>query len=484
MVSIPLLRTHPPVASCTTSVAISLVGCTRRSCSPFDIIPLVLPPLDDQLFGRNILRAVIPSPILLPSHGSTFVIRLKMLSSEDLASIAVAIVYCDEEPRKKRRWVKDCDRKRPHDSHVDLLNEFKFSGSRDIGQFIRMDSESFGELLEMVRPVIAKKNTVMRDAIPASQRLSVTLRYLATGSSFGDLKSSSAISPQSIGQIVMETCKALIHCLKGYIQLPKTEEEWKGVARGFEERWNFPNCVGAIDGHHVETKKPTLSGSSYHNDKYRFFSIVLLALVNSKYEFLMADAGIKGRVSDEDVFDENAFGKLVEERSLRLPEPQCSTYTDRKLPFVFVAGEPFTMTENVLKAYARSELDAKKKRIFNRRLSRARGVVEKAFGILTHSFGVFQGPINLAPEKAQVVILACCYLHNFLAMTKRSSYMDESFLNEENLDSGKIAGVHPISFQKSNASRNPTDIAGEARDSYCDYFNNEGKVPWQDECSS
>jgi len=49
----------------------------------------------------------------------------------------------------------------------------------------------------------------MRDAIPPSQRLSITLRYLATGNAFENLKFTSAISPQSIGIIVMETCTAL-----------------------------------------------------------------------------------------------------------------------------------------------------------------------------------------------------------------------------------------------------------------------------------
>jgi hypothetical protein len=61
----------------------------------------------------------------------------------------------------------------------------------------------------------------MRDAIPPSQPLSITLRYLATGNTFEDLKITSAISLQSIGIIVMETCTALIHSLKNYIKVRK-----------------------------------------------------------------------------------------------------------------------------------------------------------------------------------------------------------------------------------------------------------------------
>jgi hypothetical protein len=59
----------------------------------------------------------------------------------------------------------------------------------------------------------------MREAIPASQRLSITLRYLATRNTFEDLKFISAISSQSIGNIVIDTCEAIIYCLRNYIKV-------------------------------------------------------------------------------------------------------------------------------------------------------------------------------------------------------------------------------------------------------------------------
>lgn len=104
--------------------------------------------------------------------------------------------------------------------------------------------------------------------------------------------------------------------------LPKIQDEWKEIANGFEERWNFPNCVGAVDGNQVGIKKPPHTGSFYYNYK-NSFSIVLMAVVNSKYKFFMADAGINGRLSNGGVFSETKFGRLFKDKSLRLPEPQC-----------------------------------------------------------------------------------------------------------------------------------------------------------------
>jgi len=44
-----------------------------------------------------------------------------------------------------------------------------------------MDDESFRLLIARVSPKLTKCNTVMRDSISANERLSVTLRFLATG---------------------------------------------------------------------------------------------------------------------------------------------------------------------------------------------------------------------------------------------------------------------------------------------------------------
>ena len=49
------------------------------------------------------------------------------------------------------------------------------------GQMLRMTPEEFDFLLGLVEPIIRKRDTWMRRAITPSQRLSLTLRFLATG---------------------------------------------------------------------------------------------------------------------------------------------------------------------------------------------------------------------------------------------------------------------------------------------------------------
>ena len=47
--------------------------------------------------------------------------------------------------------------------------------------FVRMNAATFETLLNMVAPLIFRKDTNMREAIPPGERLALTLRFLATG---------------------------------------------------------------------------------------------------------------------------------------------------------------------------------------------------------------------------------------------------------------------------------------------------------------
>jgi len=62
--------------------------------------------------------------------------------------------------------------------------------------------------------------------------------------------------------------------------MPSNKDEWKKVSAAFDENWNFPNCLGSIDGKHIVLQAPINSGSEFYNYK-SFFSIVLFALVDA-----------------------------------------------------------------------------------------------------------------------------------------------------------------------------------------------------------
>lgn len=58
------------------------------------------------------------------------------------------------------------------------------------------------------------------------------------------------------------------------------------------------------------------------------------------------------------------------------------------------------------------------RKILNYRLSRARHVVENAFGIMASRFRIFYTHINVEPENIDKLVKASCVLHNFLTLKK------------------------------------------------------------------
>ena len=82
-----------------------------------------------------------------------------------------------------------------------------------------------------------------------------------------------------IGQIILETCKAIATVFVSlYVKMPDNEAEWLRIAEAFERMWNFPNCIGALDGKHILIQRPPHGGSKFFNYK-KFNSIVLMAIL-------------------------------------------------------------------------------------------------------------------------------------------------------------------------------------------------------------
>ncbi|XP_050715754.1 uncharacterized protein LOC126998310 [Eriocheir sinensis] len=92
---------------------------------------------------------------------------------------------------------------------------------------------------------------------------------------------------------------------------PKTPEDWKKIVEEFGGRWQFYNCIGALDGKHTAIKSPRNQGSVYYNYK-GFHSIILLALVDAGHKFIFIDCGSNGSASDSGVFrDTQLFKKYT-----------------------------------------------------------------------------------------------------------------------------------------------------------------------------
>lgn len=129
----------------------------------------------------------------------------------------------------------------------------------------------------------------------------VSYRYLASGDSYKSIAYSYRMGDRTISNIVTEVAVAIWTCMQPTYLPEPTSTTWESIARDFEQRWNFPPCIGAIDGKYIIITNPARSGSSYFNYKHTF-SVVLLATVDANYKFISIDVGSMGRFSDGNIF--------------------------------------------------------------------------------------------------------------------------------------------------------------------------------------
>lgn len=157
--------------------------------------------------------------------------------------------------------------------------------------------------------------------------------------------------------------------------------------------------------------------------------------MDANYNFIFANVGCQGRISDGGVFKKCFLWKLIEGKKLNIPKPQ-----------------PL--------------------------LSRARRIVVNAYGILSAVFRVLRKPIILDPEKATLVVLSTIHLHNFLKNSTTSNRLCTSpdFPNNVQLEQTETSSFLNIR----NIPRKSINVQ-EIRRELAEYFIGNGRVQWQDD---
>ena len=274
----------------------------------------------------------------------------------------------------------------------------------------------------------------------------------------------------------------------GYIKFPSNENEWRNIAIDFENKWNFPHRIGAIDGKHVVMQAPPRSGSTFFNYK-KTHSIVLMAVCDANYSFTLVDVGDVGRNSDGGVFSNSKLGYAITNKLLKIPEPTLIPQARRTYPYVFVGDEAFQLTESLMKPYPREVLNVKGQ-IFNYRLSRARRIIENSFGIAAARFRIFRRPIIARVGMVVNITKAVVALHNYLMQGKTfndRAYCPAGFVDAETAhgyrlgdwrdEAGESNGLTNIS---NLGSHNYRADAKCIRENFRDFFSSKaGEVPWQ-----
>nr|CAH7725008.1 unnamed protein product [Callosobruchus chinensis]CAH7729346.1 unnamed protein product [Callosobruchus chinensis] len=282
-----------------------------------------------------------------------------------------------------------------------------------------MTPKNFDDLLMLLSGSIQRQDTFMRDALPAKVKLEITLTFLASGMSFRNLSHFYRVSIPSISNLIPEVCWAIYESLK--TQIKKTN------------------------------------------------SIVLMAIADHNYCFTYIDVGANGSASDGGVFKNSSIYRRLEDGLLPMDG-------------IIVGDAAFPLKSYLLKPYPGSQLSTSEK-IFNYRLSRARRIVENAFGILVSRFRVFENAIPTSLNTVDAIVCASCALHNWLRKNSYS-YITPTCVDREDSEGQIIPGtwrseITPLISINDQRRGNHSVNAKEKRDLLKSYFMTNGSVPWQ-----
>ena len=91
--------------------------------------------------------------------------------------------------------------------------------------------------------------------------------FLATGDSFWTLSTRFHRGKSTVAQVVYNVSEAIWEVMSPIFMAPPTENDWKQIEHQFSTKWNFPNCIGALDGKHIMMRAPPNSSSMFYNYK-------------------------------------------------------------------------------------------------------------------------------------------------------------------------------------------------------------------------
>ena len=129
------------------------------------------------------------------------------------------------------------------------------------------------------------------------------------------------IGKSTVSKIIAETCDALHQVLFPlYVKPPLSNNEWKVIFRDFEELWNLPHVIGAIDRKLVQIECLKNSGTLYHDYK-GFFSLVPLAICDARYYFTLIGIGQYRSNNDSGVLRNSPIWECFSSNLLQVSAP-------------------------------------------------------------------------------------------------------------------------------------------------------------------
>ena len=260
-------------------------------------------------------------------------------------------------------------------------------------------------------------NETRGGALTQKRRMEIFLRYCADPGFQLGVGEDLGVERSTVCKTFASVVDKIHDKAQEWITFPRTELEVTQAKELWQERYRFPQCIGAIDCTHVRIQKPV---QALHPDEYvnrkGWHSYNIQATCNGKGEITSVDASWPGSVHDSRIF-RNSFLPMV------LQGTSAVILGDSGYGIAPYLMVPYP---NPVTHEARS---------FNSLLSRERVLIEQVFGEIKKRFPIVGNVVRVKTQKVPRLFIACCVLHNVSKFLKDDS-IEENDQDPDGDDAG------------------------------------------------
>jgi hypothetical protein len=274
----------------------------------------------------------------------------------------------------------------------------------DFRSIFRLSRHGFEHLTRKlaITPAFSNNESCGRHQKDIVVQCLLSLRYFGTQESLQSIGELFGVTKSSAFNIVKRFCSGIVpHLSSELIKCPTFDQQVE-IGKQFSMKSRFPPVViGAIDCRENPILKPIDNHESFYNRKH-FHSIKIQAICDWEGKYVDVFIGWPGRSHDARTFINSPIFQTIQNENVL------------KEGYVILADSAYPLKEWLLTPYkVHAGGLSLEKRLYNKEHSKARQVIECAFGRTVERFRrlkfVYSRDISFCIQ----VCLTACVLHNF-----------------------------------------------------------------------